>query len=98
MAVQKVGRTTGYTTATVTGVNVTVNVGYSSGTARFVNQIQISGTNASKSGDSGSLWVTNNGNKNPVGLNFAGNKTGSTAIANPIIPVLTHFNVTVCSQ
>jgi hypothetical protein len=41
LAVQKYGRTTLLTKGTVTGTNVIVNVGYSSGTARFVNQIYV---------------------------------------------------------
>ena len=42
--VQKYGRTTGLTTGKVVGLNATVNVGYSHGTARFVGQIIIRGT------------------------------------------------------
>ena len=48
-----------------------------------------------RSGDSGSLMVTQNGN-NPVGLNFAGG--GGASFANPIGPVLQHFGVTVASN
>src|SRR5215213_5840529 len=40
-AVQKYGRTTGLTTGTVVGLNSIINVGYSSGPARFVGQITI---------------------------------------------------------
>ncbi len=42
-SVQKYGRTTGPTAGTVAVINATVNVGYSSGTARFVGQIVVEG-------------------------------------------------------
>ncbi len=95
MAIMKVGRTTSQTTGKITGINVTINVGYSSGTARFVNQIMTS-KSFSKSGDSGSLVVTNPG-KNPVGLLFAGASDGTT-FCNPISEVLQKFNVTIATQ
>lgn len=95
MAIMKVGRTTSQTTGTITGINVTINVGYSSGTARFVNQIMTS-KSFSKAGDSGSLVVTNPG-KNPVGLLFAGASDGTT-FCNPISEVLQKFNVTIATQ
>ena len=94
LAVKKVGRTSGLTHGTIAGINVTINVGYSAGTARFVNQIYVASTFI-RSGDSGSLMVTENGN-DPVGLNFAGGSGAS--FANPIGPVLSRFNATVCSQ
>ena len=95
--VQKYGRTTALTKGQVTGINVTVSVGYSAGTARFVNQIMVQGTKPFiKAGDSGSLLVTDPG-KNPVGLLFAGTSNG-IAIANPIGPVLSRFGVTVDGQ
>lgn len=94
LAVKKVGRTSELTTGTISGINVTLNVGYSAGTARFVNQIYVKGSFI-RSGDSGSLMVTQNGN-NPVGLNFAGGGGGS--FANPIGPVLVRFNATVCAN
>jgi len=94
LAVKKVGRTSGLTTGTIAGINVTINVSYSSGTARFVNQIYVASTFI-RSGDSGSLMVTRDGN-NPVGLNFAGGSGSS--FANPIGPVLQYFNVTVCGN
>jgi len=94
-SVQKYGRTTALTRGTVIGINATINVGYDSGTARFVNQIAIfSSRPFIKPGDSGSLLVTYPGRK-PVGLIFAGNASGSYAFANPIGPVLTSFGVTI---
>ena len=88
LQVKKCGRTTEYTEGEVTGLNVTVLISYSSGTARFVNQIQFS--DISDSGDSGSLIVTKSGN-NPVALLFAGSST--TTIGNPIQEVLNAFGV-----
>jgi hypothetical protein len=95
-SVQKYGRATSLTNGTVTGIKVTVNVGYSSGTARFVNQIIVTSNKPFiKAGDSGSLLVTNNANCCPVGLLFAGNNSGTYAVANPIGLVLTSFGVTI---
>jgi len=94
--IKKVGRTSSLTTGTVIAVNVTSNVGYSSGTARFVGQIYTSG-GFSRSGDSGSLVVTNDSNNNPVGLLFAGTSRGNSLL-NPIDLVLTRFNATICAQ
>lgn len=95
--VQKYGRTTGLTKGKVTAINAIINVGYSGGTARFTNQIVVqpaSGVGFIKSGDSGSLLVTDPG-RNPVGLLFAGNSNGTMAIANPIGPVLSEFGITI---
>lgn len=94
--IKKVGRTSSLTAGAVTAVNVTANVGYSSGTARFVSQIYTS-PNFSRSGDSGSLVVTNDANNNPVGLLFAGTGRGNSLL-NPIDLVLNRFNATICSQ
>jgi hypothetical protein len=95
MAVQKCGRTTGCTKGTVGAINATVNVQYSGGVARFVNQVVITGKRGafSRSGDSGSLIVTDNASANPVALLFAGGQT--TTIGNPISAVLSALNVTI---
>ncbi len=83
----------GYDYATIQGgIDAAVNIGYSSGTARFVDQILITPGSFIRSGDSGSLMVTDPG-KNPVGLLFA---SGSgIAVANPIDLVLAAFGVTI---
>jgi len=94
-AVQKYGRTTSLTKGTITGINATVAVGYSSGTATFVNQIVVQSNGPFiKAGDSGSLLVTYPG-KNPVGLLFAGNGSGTYAVANHIGDVLSALGVSV---
>ncbi|MCH8186532.1 MAG: hypothetical protein IH862_10570, partial [Chloroflexi bacterium] len=67
--VQKYGRTTGLTKGKIDGINATVNVNYGDpGVARFVDQILITPGKFSKGGDSGSLIVTRDDNKNPVVL------------------------------
>jgi hypothetical protein len=96
LLVKKTGRTSGITHGTVSGINVTIDVDYgSAGVARFVNQIMVKGSFI-KSGDSGSLMVTDDANANPVGLCFAGGGGGS--FMNPIGPVLQSLGVTVCNQ
>ena len=95
-AVQKYGRTTGFTTGQISGINATIDVGYRDGTARFTDQIVISGQGFSAGGDSGSLIVTKGtllGDRRPVGLLFAG--TASTTLANPIDLVLDRFDITI---
>ncbi|RMI00758.1 MAG: hypothetical protein D6681_11235 [Calditrichaeota bacterium] len=98
MRVMKYGRTTGQTKGRVQAINATVNVGYDSGTARFVGQIVIGGGNFSAGGDSGSLIVVQKGRDQgkAVGLLFAGG--GGVTIANPIDPVLNRFGVTIDGQ
>jgi hypothetical protein len=92
-AVKKYGRTTGLTTGSVVGLNATLNIGYTRGTARFVGQIVIRGNGQfSRAGDSGSLIV--NSNNRPVGLLFAGSSNGYT-IANQIGDVLSALGVSI---
>jgi len=95
MAVQKYGRTTSLTNGTITGINATINIGYGAGTARFVDQILVQSRKPFiKSGDSGSLLVTDPG-KGPVGLLFAGDSSGKFAVANDIDAVLGAFGVSI---
>lgn len=96
LAVMKYGRTSGQTKGAIYLTNGTILVGYSSGTARFVNQIGVLGSRGAfiKAGDSGSLLVTSPG-KNPVGLLFAGDSSGKYAFANPIGEVLSAFGVSI---
>jgi hypothetical protein len=101
-AVKKSGRTTGFTRGSVSGLNATINVGYTdecagnSFTVRYTGQI-IVGNNGSRflnSGDSGSVMVEDVAvNPRAVGLLYAG--SSSIAIANPINDVLSHFKVTM---
>ena len=100
LEVQKYGRTTGLTHGVVDTINTTVDVCYQTRgpflcvkLARFVGQIAITPGKFAAGGDSGSLIVTDDSNKNPVGLLFAGSSTRT--IANPIDLVLTRFDVTV---
>ncbi|HYQ89339.1 MAG TPA: hypothetical protein VEU09_06900 [Candidatus Binatia bacterium] len=94
LAVKKSGRTSGLTTGTIQAINVTIQVGYTAGVATFTGQIMTPATFI-RSGDSGSLMVTQSGN-NPVGLCFAGGSGGS--FANPIGPVLQAFGATIATQ
>lgn len=79
--VQKSGRTTSYTTGSITAVNATINVNYgSAGVAIFINQILT--TPMSSPGDSGSI-VLDNQNR-VIGLLFSGSSsiTGVNDIRN----------------
>lgn len=97
MKVLKYGRTTGQTKGRVYAINVTVDVWYDSGVARFENQIVITPGTFSAGGDSGSLIVVDSKRTNdhlkPVGLLFAG--SSRYTIANPIELVLDAFGVTI---
>jgi uncharacterized protein YjdB len=97
-SVQKYGRATGLTYGTVDSINATVDVCYDDlcyQVARFVDQIIITPGTFSGGGDSGSLIVTNDENRHPVGLLFAGS-TANT-VANRIDRVLMAFNVDIDS-
>jgi len=96
LRVQKFGRTTELTKGEITAINWTGWVVYSSGPAFFAGQIIVESPRKPfiKPGDSGSLLVTQSDN-NPVGLLFAGNRSGKTAIANNIDDVLVRFGVNI---
>jgi hypothetical protein len=99
MSVAKSGRTTGLTCASISAVNLNVEVSYYKNceetepylTKIYTNQIAIEGAEFSDAGDSGSLVVDSN-NAEPVGLFFAGganSQTGaSEGVANPAPTVL----------
>jgi len=94
LAVMKSGRTTGFTTGSITAINASVSIQYQKGcnqgkkfTVTFTNQIVTGAMSAG--GDSGSLLVSNDGTPNPVGLLFAG--SGSTTIYNPAQDVVNAF-------
>lgn len=98
--VQKYGRTTGWTHGEVSEVHVIVDVCYETKgplrcvkAAHFVDQIAIIPGSFSGGGDSGSLILTDDSYKNPVGLLFAGSSTRT--IANPIDTVLDTLGVTI---
>lgn len=97
--VMKYGRTTKLTRGSVTGINATVDICYEvvfifcTRSARFADQIVIGQSGFSDGGDSGSLIVADNADRNPVGLLFAGSATET--IANRIDLVLNQFGVAV---
>lgn len=95
MGVQKYGRTTGLTHGDISVVGAEVWVSYGPGqVALFVDQITVTSKRAFlKPGDSGSLVVTDDDIANPVGLLFAGNRTGKIGTANRISDVLDAFDL-----
>ena len=96
MAVVKSGRTTGFTSGSITSVNTSVSVQYQRGcgggkkfTVPFTGQVVIGGGTFSAGGDSGSLILSSNGH-NPVALLFAG--SSSATIGNPINEVISKLS------
>jgi hypothetical protein len=95
MRVMKLGRTTELTHGVITGVNTKVEVDFPSGTALLVGQLETSGS-FGDFGDSGSLVLTDDGRKRPVGMVIGGDETGS-AIVTPIRRILSRFDASICS-
>jgi hypothetical protein len=97
MGVQKMGRTTCYTTGTITAVGVNMlRITYGPGkVATFRNQIKIGTSGFSSAGDSGSLIVTQESCPRAVGLLFARAGDDSFTLANPISRVLKRLSVTM---
>jgi len=100
LAIQKSGRTTGYTLGEIAAIDVTVSVKYSSrcGSRRgrkatFVNQILINNAGFSAGGDSGSLVLDRASPPHAVGLLFAGSETAT--ICNPIDDVLDALGISL---
>lgn len=95
--VQKYGRTTALTRGQITGINATLTICYEVlfifcvKPATFVDQIVINPGGFSGGGDSGSLIVTDDSNKHPVALLFAG--SDAETIGNRIDLVLNRFGV-----
>jgi hypothetical protein len=101
MSVRKVGRTSGVTTSTIAGINVTIKVNYGSyGTANFKKQIYMANGKFIQSGDSGSLMTkgtkNSSGTYDVVGLCFAGSSTA--CFANPIDDVLSACGVVLADN
>ena len=105
MMVAKSGRTTGLTCASVSAIDLDVNVDYFTDCAEtkpylsktFTNQIAVSGNQFSDAGDSGSLMVDTT-NAEPVGLFFAGGVDAagvSEGVANPVGDVLSELSTQV---
>jgi hypothetical protein len=102
LSVAKSGRTTGFTTGSISSVSTTVSVkypdecgGHKGPTFTFTNQVVINSSTFSAGGDSGSLIVSNNNCHQPVALLFAGSST--TTIGNPISLVLTRLSAALGS-
>jgi hypothetical protein len=99
LAVAKSGRTTGFTTGTISSINTSVNVQYQKNcgsgkkfVVSYTGQVVINSSTFSAGGDSGSLILSNdNPNcRHPVALLFAG--SSSSTIGNPIGEVLTKLS------
>ena len=89
--VQKTGRTTGFTTGTVTNINATVDVNYGAGrVARFCRQIIT--TDMSRGGDSGSLVMDRD--EGAVGLLFAGSSVATILNNIAYVQILLRIRVT----
>jgi hypothetical protein len=104
LAVAKSGRTTGFTTGTISSINTSVNVQYQKNCGQgkkfvvsYTNQVVINSTTFSAGGDSGSLIVSNDNQscRHPVALLFAG--SSSSTIGNPIGDVLTKLSTALGS-
>jgi hypothetical protein len=101
MNVKKYGRSSWETKAYIEIVSFTIEVGYNSGTARFIDQIVIRSPDPdlpfSSPGDSGALIVADGGDndRRPVGLLFAATTDGVYTIANPIDDVLTALDISI---
>lgn len=100
LSVAKSGRTTGFTTGSISSTTTTVSVRYpkscggSGGTVHtFTNQVVINSTTFSAGGDSGSLIVSNNNCHQPVALLFAG--SSSSTIGNPVGLVLSQLSASL---
>jgi hypothetical protein len=102
LSVAKSGRTTGFTTGTISSINTSVNVQYQKNCGQgkkfvvpYTNQVVINSTTFSAGGDSGSLIVSNNNCHQPVALLYAG--SSSATIGNPIGEVLTKLSAALGS-
>ena len=87
MQVQKCGRTTGYTTGRVLGMNASFTIGYDFGNARFDQCVVF--TAMSKGGDSGS--IIQDMDERAVALLFAG--SDKVTIASPINIVRDYYGL-----
>ena len=95
----KAGRTTGDTEAVIDSINnKTRAIDYGTygglGSIKFDNCVIIKGARASKSGDSGSVWLNKDDNY-AMAVNFAGPDDGSFSIAYPINWAMETYGTTV---
>lgn len=91
MGVIKSGRTTGYTSGTITVLDAAISVNYGFDRSALFNG-QVVSSPMSQGGDSGSLALTSN-ERRAVGLLFAG--SSKATIFNPIQLVLDRLRVTL---
>jgi len=103
LLVQKYGRSSANSHGFIDIVDVTIDVGYNGGAARFVDQIVIKSVDSSdfsRGGDSGSLIVIDGGadDRKPVGLLFASTTDKIYTIANQINDVLAALDVDIVGE
>jgi len=89
MQVQKLGRTTGYTTGRIIGVNASFTIGYDFGAGRFNDCVVCSAM--SKGGDSGSIICSMD--MKAVALLFAGSP--KVTIASPFQSVVNQYGLSL---
>ena len=94
MRVEKVGRTTGYTTGVVFDLSADVKIEYELGILTYLDQILIRGSSGmfSDRGDSGSV-IVDRAKRRATALLFAG--SASHTIANPLEEVLAQLGVSM---
>jgi len=92
MQVQKCGRTTGYTTGRILGINASFTIQYDFGNAQFDKCVVL--TAMSKGGDSGS--IIQDMNERAVALLFAGSP--KVTIASPMSIVRDHYGLKLYSN
>ena len=108
LTVAKSGRTTGLTCASVSALNLDVNIDYYADCAEtrpyltktYTNQLAITGNQFSDAGDSGSL-VVDTANAEPVGLFFAGGTDASgvsQGVASPAPDVLNELKTQLAAS
>ncbi len=96
LAVMKVGRTTELTRGSIKAVDVKIKITYPSGVALF-SGVMLTTKDFGAFGDSGSLVVTDDGNRSPLGLLFAGDSQGRGLVC-PMAPILARFGATVATN
>jgi len=96
LAIMKLGRTTGLTTGRIRSINVEVKVTLPQGDVIYTGQFMTSGS-FGDFGDSGSLVVTNDADRHPVGMVIGGGSSGA-AVCTPIGRILDRFGVTICTN
>ena len=96
--VHKVSRSTGYTQGVVKSIDFSGSIRLGGRRYLFIHQVLISGNGnpISLEGDSGAMWITEDGYA--AALNFAGSHTGQLAIASPMHLVAKRLRIRITSK